>query len=432
MHHKLNINRVSAILRFDGIWPVETTVTSFRFLNSLFRLFNLTIVVLLTLIMSADAIANINEISLITDNLCFLIGCFETLAKGFKCWIEYKNIIKLIKDIYEPIDIIKKRNNVEVMKWITKLSHFEQRQFLTLFGIVFVLVLARIFSADFKNREFPVRILVPFNASEPPYYHLVYAGISYAILLVDYSLFGVDVMVIVLMRYITVQLDLLIANCRHCHNNSIRSVINLSSIKNPKTFELITIQNAPYDDNDNNESNELKNFVMFEMQENSVFDEDNFDWRLKHCVIHHQKVIDMLNVINDCFSFCVVVQILTSTILICLNGFQIILGNDSLHLLMRRFLAITVVLIQLLFWCWYGNKMSSAAESLTINLWMCGWENEYKYGIRNTVSIPMILSLQSFELRALGLVPLSLQTFVSAIKTSYSVLILLLTVAKDQ
>lgn len=213
------------------------------------------------------------------------------------------------------------------MKWITKLSHFEHRQFLTLFGIVFTLVLARIFSADFKNREFPVRILVPFNASETPYYHLVYAGISYAILLVDYSLFGVDVMVIVLMRYITVQLDILIANCRHCHNSSIRSVINLPLNKNPKTFERI--KNAPDDDN-NNESNQIKNFVMFEMQENSVFDKNNFDWRFKHCVIHHQKVIDILNVTNDCFSFCVVVQILTSTILICLNGFQIILVSGTL------------------------------------------------------------------------------------------------------
>ncbi|XP_057331424.1 odorant receptor 13a-like [Microplitis mediator] len=431
MHYKLTINRVAAILRFDGIWPVETTITSFRFLNSIFRLFNLTIIVLLTLIMSADAIANINEISLITDNLCFLIGCFEALAKGFKFCIEYKNIKKLINDIYEPIDIIKKKNNAQVMEWITEIADFENRQFLTIFGIVILLVLARIFSADIKNREFPVRIFVPFDASESPYYHLMYVAISYGILLVDYSLFGVDIMVIVIMRYLTVQLEILKVNCRYCRSDSTKRAINLSSDKNSTIFKRSAITNA-FDDDDSNEANGINEFVKFEAQEKNVYDEDTFDWRFKHCITQHQKIIDMLDVANECFSFCVVVQIMASTVLVCLNGFQIILSYDNFHLLLRRILAIIVVLLQLLVWCWYGNNLSAAAESLTINLWMCGWENEHKHGIRNTVSIPMILSLQSLELRAVGVVPLSLQTFVSAIKTSYSVLVLLLTVAKDQ
>ncbi|XP_057331185.1 odorant receptor 13a-like isoform X2 [Microplitis mediator] len=431
MHYKLTINRLATMLRFGGIWPVETTITSFRFLNSIFRLFNLTIIVLLTLIMSADAIANINEISLITDNLCFLIGSFETLAKGLKCCIEYKNIKKLINDIYEPIDIIKKKNNVQVMKWITEIADFENRQFLTVFGMVILVASARIFSADIKNREFPVRIFVPFDASKSPYYHLMYVAISYGILIVDYSLFGVDIMVIVIMRYLTVQLEILKANCRHCRSNSNKRAINLSSDKNSTIFQSSAITNA-HNDGDNNKDNEIREFVMFEMQETNVYDEDTFDWRFKHCVTHHQKIINMLNVANNCFSFCAVVQIMTSTVLVCLNGFQIILSYDNLHLLIRRILAIIVVLFQLFVWCWYGNKMSAAAESLTSNLWMCGWENEHKHGIRNTVSIPMILSLQSLEIRAVGVVPLSLQTFVSAIKTSYSVLVLLLTVAKDQ
>ncbi|XP_014295124.1 odorant receptor 13a [Microplitis demolitor] len=381
--------------------------------------------------MSADAITNINEISLITDNLCFLIGCFETLAKGFKCCIEYENIKKLVNDIYEPIDIIKKKNNVQVMKWITEIADFENRQFFIFLGVIILLASARIFSADIKNREFPVRIFVPFDASEPPYYHLMYVAISYGVLIVDYSLFGVDIMVIVIIRYLTVQLEILKANCRHCRSDSIKRAINLSSNKDSKIFRRSAMTNALID-GDNNEDIEIKEFVMFEVQEKNVYDEDTFDWRFKHCVTQHQKIINMLNVVNNCFSFCAVVQITTSTILVCLNGFQILLSYDNLHLLIRRILAIIVVLFQLFVWCWYGNKMSAAAESLTSNLWMCGWENEHKHGIRNIVSIPMILSLQSLELRAVGVVPLSLQTFVSALKTSYSVLVLLLTVAKDQ
>lgn len=63
----------------------------------------------------ADAIANFNDISLITDNLCFFVGCSEALTKGVKYCIEYKNIVKLINDIYGPIDIINQKNS-EYMK----------------------------------------------------------------------------------------------------------------------------------------------------------------------------------------------------------------------------------------------------------------------------------------------------------------------------
>lgn len=48
--------------------------------------------------------ANINNLSLITDNLCFSIGCFEAAAKAFRFYSEYDNIVLLINYIYEPFD----------------------------------------------------------------------------------------------------------------------------------------------------------------------------------------------------------------------------------------------------------------------------------------------------------------------------------------
>nr|AKO89993.1 odorant receptor 29 [Microplitis mediator] len=413
MYHKL-LNKLVRILRYNGIWPVESTVRSYKLLNLIFRLFNLSIIVIMMLLTIADAIANFNDISLITDNLCFFVGCSEALTKGIKYCIEYKNIVKLMNDIYGPIDIINKKNNTEVMKGINEIARFENRQFKIIFGIVSLLIVARVLGADFKNKGFPIRALFPFDATATPYYHLIYLLISYGVLLVDYTLLGVDLMVVVIMRYLTIQVDILRANCRHCDIESTRRNIVING----------------YDDK-NNENTDIRNFVGFEIEHEDSDGKDSFDDRLKRCIIHHQKVIYMLNGLNDCFSFCVVVQILGTTVLLCLNGFQIIMGRD-IHLFMRRVLASTAALLQLLLWCWYGNKLSAAADSLTINLWMCGWEDNYKHGLRNFISIPMTLSLQTLELRAIGVVPLSLQTFVSAIKTSYSVLVLLLTVAKDE
>ncbi|XP_057331257.1 odorant receptor 13a-like [Microplitis mediator] len=412
MHHN-SINKLVLILRFIGIWPVESTVRSYKLLNLIFRLFNLTIIVLLMLLTIADAIANFNDMSLITDNLCFFVGCTEALTKGLKYCFEYKNIVKLINDIYRPIDIINNKNNIEVMKVIKETARFEHRQFVFVIGTLTLLYFARVLGADFKNKEFPIRALFPFDATVSPYYHLIYLLITYGVFLVDYSIFGVDMVVVVIMRYLTIQIDILRANCRHCDIKSTGRNIVINS----------------YDDK-NNEGTEIHNFVEFELQHEDIDNDDSFDKRLKKCIIQHHKIIRMLTLLNGCFSFCVVVQIMSTTAFICLNGFQIIAGND-IHLLMRRILASMAAIIQLSFWCWYGNKLSAAADSLTMNFWMCGWEDNYKHGLRNFMSIPMTLSLRSLELRAIGVVPLSLQTFVSAMKTSYSVLILLLTVAKD-
>lgn len=198
------------------------------------------------------------------------------------------------------------------MKGINETARFENRQFSIIFGIVSLLIVARVFGADFKNKEFPMRASFPFDATVSPYYHLIYLLISYGILLVDYTLLGVDLMVVVIMRYLTIQVDILRANCRHCD-------IKL-------TKRNIVINN--YDDS-NNESTKIRNFVEFEIEHEDIDKKDTFEERLKRCIIHHQKVIHMLNRLNDCFSFCVVVQILGTTVLLCLNGFQIIMVGNA-------------------------------------------------------------------------------------------------------
>nr|AGG17935.1 olfactory receptor 2 [Microplitis mediator] len=432
MHHKL-INILSKILRYNGIWPVEsTTAISFKLLNLILRFFNFCIFVFLTSIIMADAIANHSDLSLITDNLCFLIGCFETMSKAFKFYTEYNNIIKLINDIYEPIDKLKTINNVEIMTRVNKLSRFECRQFYILCGVVALLISARVFGADRANREFPVRAIFPFDKSKSPNYQLIFILISYGVAFIDVSLFTLDLMIVVIMRYLTLQLEILISNYKHCRVGLIRNIArNIPSNGSETVESFYEIATVTDNDDDDNGDDGIKNFVIFEIHRKDINNINTFDWRLKQCIKHHQKIVQMMVVLNDCFSFCVIVQIMTSTILICLNGFQILLGNDDRHLLVRRIIAINAVLLQLFFWCWYGNKMSTVADSLTYNQWMCGWESEFKRGVSNSVTTSMILSLRSLELRAIGLVPLSLQTFVSAIKKSYSVLILLLTVVED-
>lgn len=86
---------------------ISSSKTIFKILNYLLRIFNLVVFLFLTSIIIGDAISNFDDLSLITDNLCFLIGCFEVASKAFKFSTEYKKIMLLIKDIYEPFDMLR-------------------------------------------------------------------------------------------------------------------------------------------------------------------------------------------------------------------------------------------------------------------------------------------------------------------------------------
>lgn len=215
------------------------------------------------------------------------------------------------------------------MTRVNELSRFECRQFYILSGIVVLLISARVFGADRANREFPVRAIFPFDGKKSPNYLLIYILISYGVAFIDVSLFTLDLMIVVIMRYLTFQLEILISNYKHCHVRSTRNIarnILPNGLETVERFNEIATVND-YDDDDNGDD-EIKNFVIFEIHQKDINNINTFDWRLKQCIKHHQKIVQMLVVLNDCFSFCVIVQILTSTILICLNGFQILLVSS--------------------------------------------------------------------------------------------------------
>ncbi|CAD6210975.1 GSCOCT00010942001.3-RA-CDS, partial [Cotesia congregata] len=433
MYHKL-INIMSTVLRCSGYWPTTSSAAPIlKIFNFMLRFFNFGVFLCLTAVIIGDAITNFNNLSLITDNLCFSIGCFEAAAKAFRFYSEYDNIVLLINYIYEPFDKLQKMGNIEVMTKLDNLARFELKQISIVTGIVSILALSRIFGADIGKKEFPIRAYFPFEAYTSPRYELLYVAITYGVFCVDFTLLVIDMMIVVIMRYLTFQLKILLANYKHCHVKSIKETKdNFSSgMKIIKNYHAITNTTDDDENGDDQAKDDIQNFVIFELNKEDVNEINNFDWRFKQCVIHHQKLVNMMTILNNSFSFCVVVQIMGSIVLLCLNGFQILLGKDDSHLFLRRVMAITAVILQLYFWCWYGNNMSTEADALTYHQWMCGWENEFRRGISNSVTTSMILSLRSLDLRAMGLVPLSLQTFISAIKNSYSVLVLLLTVVDD-
>ncbi|CAD6241294.1 GSCOCT00014172001.2-RA-CDS, partial [Cotesia congregata] len=118
-----------------------------------------------------------------------------------------------------------------------------------------------------------------------------------------------------------------------------------------------------------------------------------------------------------------------SLFIMCLNGYLIVSFSDNKPMLMRAIIYLSGGFLQLLYWCALGNELKYQADNLTTSQWMSGWENNYHGGINNLVTTAMIKTMQPLEMRAGGLFALKMETFISILKSSYSVFVLMTTVS---
>ncbi|KOC69475.1 Putative odorant receptor 13a [Habropoda laboriosa] len=81
------------------------------------------------------------------------------------------------------------------------------------------------------------------------------------------------------------------------------------------------------------------------------------------CIRHHQRMINVVNDVNNLFTPIVFVQLLTSGIVICLSGFAVF-DNDARTDILKYVSYLSSIWLQLLLWCLPGEIL--VQESLEI------------------------------------------------------------------
>nr|XP_034180060.1 odorant receptor 45a-like [Osmia lignaria] len=84
---------------------------------------------------------------------------------------------------------------------------------------------------------------------------------------------------------------------------------------------------------------------------------------LIRCIRHHQRLINVVNDVNDLLTPIIFLQLLTSGIEICLSGFAVMSNGSSADLF--KFVSyLSSMMIQLLLWCWPGEILVQESEEI--------------------------------------------------------------------
>lgn len=86
----------------------------------------------------------------------------------------------------------------------------------------------------------------------------------------------------------------------------------------PET-KLVVKKSPIYDPED--EEMEIKQFLLFDDDKHDAVEINCFQWRIRYCIRHHQRIVEIVNRLNDTLSSCLMAQFAVSTMIFCLNGF---------------------------------------------------------------------------------------------------------------
>ncbi|KAK0180385.1 hypothetical protein PV327_006029 [Microctonus hyperodae] len=385
-HHTVLTMSIAG-LRFCGIWRLDSSASIYiKQLHFLSSVLGMTVVLLLITTIATDLVLNLNDLLIVTDNGCYLAGLSVILFKVYKFHIHHKRIQKLTEAIYKPFQNIQQSADPGVITILKSNTFYE------------------------NLGELPIRAAYPFDTTISPMHEFAAVTQMYAVAYGLVAILLMDTVGLGFMRWINVQLIILTSNYQNCTSQ----YQNKNHFNTSGSTSEIESDMAPWIAmGSNRDLTEISTFVPFMDNEFDV--RNNFIERFKKCVINHRRLIRIIDDINITFSASMLMQLFASFTMICLTGFQAVLGAKEKSNLMKFGIYLGAAFTQLLYWCWYGNELFYQKHSLLIAQWMSGWENQLNSTSKILIIMSMIRTMQPFELKAGSFFTMSMETFITVI-----------------
>ncbi|KAL6428537.1 hypothetical protein ACFW04_007878 [Cataglyphis niger] len=181
---------------------------------------------------------------------------------------------------------------------------------------------------------------------------------------------------------------------------------------------------------------------------------ESFIKRFRRSIRNHQRLLAIIDDFNKVFSAGMFVQMLSSTSMICLTGFQAVLVSRDKSKCRRGRIVIRALLCfdqvvgqssniykfaiylaaavsQLFYICWVGNEVMYQSASLMQSQWLSGWSDELSVKTGRLINLSMIFSKRTLNLKAGVFYVLSMETFIAILRGSYSFFTLLSTMQSE-
>ncbi|XP_043515454.1 odorant receptor 85c-like isoform X1 [Frieseomelitta varia] len=250
-------------------------------------------------------------------------------------------------------------------------------------ALAFTLAVVLLLFSPMEN-GLPIRAQYPFNTTASPSHEIGFTIETCAISGALLGLLGIDSISSVICVLLTQLFHMLNVNFENCTNETNENAA--------KFYDEHISTNIRYDKRKSN---------------------NTFLHRYKTCLRFHQRLIPMCNDYNKLFSMSMFVQMLSSTSIICLTGFQAVVVGGQNSDIIKFGIYLSAGISQLFYICWIGNELSYMSSTLDRSQWLSGWHNECLTNIVQIFTLSTMFTRQSITLKASVFLVLSLETFIT-------------------
>ncbi|XP_029677569.1 odorant receptor 83a-like [Formica exsecta] len=427
-------------LKYIGLWALDSDSSALsKCLYFAYNKFILIIMLVFMVTLLADICSSFDDLSIVTDDGCIFAGIVVVFFKVMIFQTRREQIVRLLCETIDGCDQLCKFSVGGEDKILGKYLLLCRVTFYGFSTLGFFLVIALLFLVPVEDGGLPVRALYPFDTTKYPWHMIGFFVEACTVSVGMTAIIGMDSLHTNLCNLFLVQLGILSEHFESCGSNGIDKRDDLDA-----RYEISssTVGKRNNRERDNYDPDGIRHGG------------DGFVKRFRRSIRNHQRLLAIMDDFNEVFSAGMFVQMLSSTLMICLTGFQAalvsrdkskcchgriviraslcfdqIVGQSSDTCKFAIYLAAAVS--QLFYICWVGNEVMYQSASLTQSQWLSGWSDELSVKTGRLINLSMIFSKRTLNLKAGVFYVLSMETFIAILRGSYSFFALLSTMQSE-
>ncbi|KYM89745.1 Putative odorant receptor 71a [Atta colombica] len=361
---------------YVGLWTLDSN--SSAFLRCSYHIYNksvLTIMLVFIITLFADICMSFDDLSIVTDDGCIFAGIIVVFFKVMIFQTRHEKIIRLVRKTIDSC--------FELCKFPIGVEDEILDKYLLLCRVIFYgfsvlgffLVIALLFVVPVENGELPVRAQYPFDTTVYPWHEIGFFVEACTVSIGVIAIIMMDGLLTNLCNLFLMQLEILNAHFKNCAFSTTEASC----------------------EKDNYDPDAIRY--------------GGFAERFGRSIRNHQRLLAIIDDFNEVFSAGMFVQMLSSTSMICLTGFQaaLVIGQSSNTLKFAVYLM--AALSQLFYVCWLGNEVKYQSASLTQSQWLSKWNDDISAKPGRLLILSMIFLRKAINLKAGVFYALSMETF---------------------
>ncbi|XP_036140048.1 odorant receptor 46a [Monomorium pharaonis] len=351
------------IVIISGCFRPQSWTSLFkRTVYNIYRLYIITMICTFTILQVMDIILYANDIDDVTNNLYMILNVASSCYKIIIMTLNYEKIVALIsyliEEPFKPLD----SDEIKIRQQYDQTIRNNTLRYTTL--VVAATIFGVLFSlfTDFRHKQLKFKEWEPFNSS------------SYMIFCFQY------------VRQIL----------SGCH-----SVVVSVATDNLICGFLMHICCQI----------EILEYRLKKILSNQV--------TVGYCVDHHNRIFEFAQIMNVEFTKVIGFQFVASAIVICCNLYKLsvmsTLNADNIWLIMYT----SCILTQIFIYCWFGNKVKLKSLQLIDSIFHMEWPMDNS--VKKNLLMIMKRVMTPIEISTVYIINMNLNSFVTLLKTSYSV-----------